>query len=61
MNKENIANGKYKIWSYEHMYTKGDPKGVTKMFLDYMITPEVSVLVENLGYIPIKDMKVTRK
>lgn len=60
MNKENISNGKYKIWSYEHMYTKGQPKGLTKIFLDYMISSEVKPLIEKLGYIPITDMKVSR-
>ena len=29
---ENISTDKYKIWSYEHMYTKGEPTGLTKAF-----------------------------
>lgn len=60
MNKENITNGEYNIWSYEHMYTKGEPRGLTKTFLDYMVSDEVKPLVEKLGYIPINDMKVSR-
>ena len=32
-NAENISTDKYKIWSYEHMYTKGEPTGITKAYL----------------------------
>lgn len=56
----NITSGKYPIWSYEHMYTKGPAQGVAKAFIDYMMSDEVKPLVEKLGYIPIKDMKVSR-
>lgn len=58
--KENITSGKYPIWSYEHMYTKGEPTGLTKAFLDYMVSDQVKPLVEQLGYIAISDMKVSR-
>jgi len=58
--KENITSGKYPIWSYEHMYTKGEPSGLTKAFLDYMMSDEVKPLVEELGYISSSDMKVSR-
>jgi phosphate transport system substrate-binding protein len=59
--KQNITSGKYPIWSYEHMYTKGQPTGLEKEFLDYMVSPEVqSKLVPALGYIPISEMKVSR-
>ena len=57
----NITNGKYPIWSYEHMYTKGEPTGLTKEFLDYMMGPDVQgKLVSALGYIPVSEMKVSR-
>lgn len=60
MNKENIASGKYEIWSYEHMYTKGEPKDLTKAFIDFMVSEETKPIAEKLGYIPIGDMKVSR-
>jgi phosphate transport system substrate-binding protein len=60
MNKENVTTGKYPIWSYEHMYTKGEAKDLTKAFLDFMVSNDVKPLVEKLGYIPIADMKVQR-
>jgi phosphate transport system substrate-binding protein len=59
-NKENITAGKYPIWSYEHMYTKGEPKEVAKAYLDYMTNDEVKPIFNKLGYISVKDMKVTR-
>ena len=55
----NITEGKYPFWSYEHMYTKGTPTGLTKTFLDYMMSDAVQKdLVIRLGYIPITSMKV---
>ncbi|SHF89461.1 phosphate ABC transporter substrate-binding protein, PhoT family [Caldanaerobius fijiensis DSM 17918] len=57
---ENITSGKYPIWSYEHMYTKGEPTGLAKAFLDYMMSSEVVPLIKQMGYIPISDMKVSR-
>lgn len=60
LTNENITSGKYTIWSYEHMYTKGEPKDLTKAFLDYMVSDEVKPIITQLGYIPVTDMKVTR-
>lgn len=60
--EENIADGKYPVWAYEHMYTKGDPTGATKAFLDYMVSGDVQdTLVPQLGYIPITKMKVEKQ
>ena len=60
MSKDNITSGKYNIWSYEHMYTKGEAKDLTKAFLDYMVSDDVKPLITKLGYIPISEMKVQR-
>ncbi|MEW4372046.1 phosphate ABC transporter substrate-binding protein [Paenibacillus kandeliae] len=58
---ENVEAGKYPIWAYEHMYTKGEPDASTKAFLDYMLSDEVQKSdVTELGYIPISGMQVTR-
>lgn len=56
--KENITTGKYPFWSYEHMYTKGEPTGVAKAFIDYIASNDNKALVEKLGYIASSDMKV---
>nr|WP_071542445.1 phosphate ABC transporter substrate-binding protein PstS family protein [Moorella thermoacetica] len=57
----NIVNNKYKVWAYEHMYTKGQPTGEVKKFLDFIMSDEVQKnLVTKMGYIPVTDMKVER-
>jgi phosphate transport system substrate-binding protein len=58
---ENISTDKYKIWAYEHMYTKGEPTGITKAFLDYMVSDEMKEGIKKLGYIPMADMKAKRE
>jgi phosphate transport system substrate-binding protein len=58
---DNIANGTYPVWAYEHMYTKGEPDGAVKAFLDYMVSDEVqNADVVELGYIPASKMLVKR-
>lgn len=57
----NVTTNKWVIWSYEHMYTKGQPKDLTKQFLDYVLSSDVQKnMVGKLGYIPISEMKVKR-
>lgn len=57
---ENVYNGKYKVWGYEHMYTKGEPTGAVKAFLDYMQSEEYGSSVETLGYNVTSKMTVSR-
>lgn len=56
-NKDNITSGKYSFWSYEHMYTKGEAKDLSKAFIEYMTSEENRPLIEKLGYIPASDIK----
>ena len=57
---ENVCNGSFKIWAYEHMYTK-DADEVTQVFIDYMMSDEVQgSMVEEQGFIPANDMKVKK-
>lgn len=58
---DNIISGKYKFASYEHMYTKGEAKGVAKAFIDYISSAADKDLVKKLGYIPSSEMKVQLK
>ncbi|WP_394825234.1 phosphate ABC transporter substrate-binding protein [Pendulispora albinea] len=62
-NAANITSGAYPIWSYEHMYTKGEATGGTKAFLDYIVSPafQDNVLPNVKGFIAITQMKVTRE
>ena len=59
--EENVKTNDWKVWSYEHMYTNGEPKGLTKDFLDFMLSDEVqNDIVPQLGYISVNDMTITR-
>jgi phosphate transport system substrate-binding protein len=58
---ENIQSGKFPVWAYEHMYTKGEPTEVEKAFLDYMMSDEVqNTILPKQGYLPVTKMKVQR-
>ncbi|MEY8445078.1 phosphate ABC transporter substrate-binding protein PstS [Enterococcus ratti] len=58
---ENVMTNKWTIWSYEHMYTKDQPKQLTKEFLEYMLSDNVQKhIVGELGYIPVSRMQVER-
>ena len=56
---ENTYSGKYPVWTFEHMYTKGEPNEVTKAFLDYITGDEYGDQMEKLGYGVASKMTVT--
>ncbi|MDD5922456.1 MAG: phosphate ABC transporter substrate-binding protein [Eubacteriales bacterium] len=43
-------SGDYKVWTYEHMYTKGKPNKVCKAFIDYITSDSYGKQMEKLGY-----------
>ena len=50
----NMSAGTYKLSADGHLYTKGEATGLTKAFLDYMMSPAVqATLIPNLGYGPV--------
>jgi len=57
-----IEAGKYPIWSYEHMFTKGEATGGAKAFIDYVMSADFqkSVLPTVKGFIPVTEMKMAR-
>lgn len=58
---ENVMTNAWPIWSYEHVYTKGQPTGLTKRFLAYVLSDEVQhKQVGKMGYIPVAKMTVER-
>jgi len=55
---ENVYTGKYPIYAFEHMYTKGEASGVVKAFLDYMLSSDFqNKAVEKTGFLPIGKVK----
>ncbi|GEO69000.1 phosphate ABC transporter substrate-binding protein [Levilactobacillus acidifarinae] len=59
--EDNVVTNRWKIWSYEHLYTKGQPTGLTKDFIAYVQSPTIQkTLVRQLGYLSPSQMHVTR-
>lgn len=51
---DNLASGTYKLQGQGHMYSKGQPDGLTKAFLDYMLSTDVQkTLIPSLFYAPV--------
>ena len=58
---ENIVAGTYPLWSWGHMYTKGEPTGAVKAFLDYMASDDVARMARQRSYIAGSDaMKLNK-
>lgn len=57
---ENTYSGKYPVWGYEHMYTKGEPGDTAKAFLDYIMSDDYSKSIEAQGYAVTAKMTVSR-
>ncbi|MCK8607490.1 phosphate ABC transporter substrate-binding protein [Apilactobacillus ozensis] len=58
---KNVLDDKWKIWSYEHMYTQKNPSKDVQKFIEYLQSKNVqNNLVKKLGYISIHDMKVIK-
>ncbi|MBC5801226.1 MAG: phosphate ABC transporter substrate-binding protein [Candidatus Eremiobacteraeota bacterium] len=53
----NIQSGKYPYWSYEHVYTNGQPSKQASDFIGFLKNNKG--LLQKTGYIPVGDMKVT--
>ena len=47
---ENMYNGSYLVWGYEHMYTNGDGSAAAQAFISYMMSDEFAANIEAMGY-----------
>lgn len=54
---DNIYEGKYNVWGYEHMYTNGEPSETAQAFIDYMTSAEFSSTVTEMGYGEVSKLK----
>ncbi|MHC5250308.1 phosphate ABC transporter substrate-binding protein PstS family protein [Enterococcus sp. LJL90] len=58
---ENVEDNSWTIWSYEHMYTNGEPDEDVQAFIDYIMSDDVqNGIVQDLGYLPVNSMQVQR-
>jgi phosphate transport system substrate-binding protein len=53
---ENIRTGKYPIWSYEHIFTKGSGNAAAEAFIKYIEDNRNDL--DQLGFIQVSSMKV---
>jgi len=51
---ENVKERKYKVQRYLYMVTKGEPRGLTKHFIDTVLSPYGQEVVKKNHYIPVK-------
>ena len=51
---ENVLNGSYPISRPLFIYTNGEPKGLVKKFVDFMLSKEGQEIVLKLDFVPIK-------
>lgn len=58
---DNTYSGKYPVWGYEHMYTKGEAKDAVKAYLDYILSDSYGKEVEKQGYGVAAKMTVSRE
>jgi phosphate transport system substrate-binding protein len=55
--EDDVQSGKYPFWSYEHIYTNGQPTADQSGFLSFLQSN--GDLLRKTGYIPVHDMKVS--
>ena len=52
--KETVLSNKYPIGRPLFMYTNGEPKGLAKQFIDFILSSEGQKLVEEEGFVGLK-------
>jgi phosphate transport system substrate-binding protein len=58
---ENIEDGKYPLWAYEHMYTKRPMPTAVQPLVDRILSEDFQQnTLPRLGFIPIARMRVSR-
>ena len=53
-----VIDGKYPVYTFGRMFTKGEPKGAVKAFVDYVTSSEFQEKhAEQKGFVPVTKMK----
>ena len=52
--KENVVNGSYPLARKLYMYTNGAPQGLTKKFIDFILSADGQKLVDKAGFVSVK-------
>lgn len=51
---DNVVSGKYPVSRPLFIYTNGEPRGLTKQFVDFILSEEGQELVKETDFVPIK-------
>jgi phosphate transport system substrate-binding protein len=51
---DNVISGAYPISRPLLMYSKGEPKGLVKSFIDYVLSPAGQEIVKKLDFVPVQ-------
>jgi len=51
---ETVKNGQYKVARGLYSNTRGEPTGLTRLFIEYLFTPEGQKIAADKGFIPVK-------
>ncbi len=54
---DNVVNNIYPISRPLFIYVNGEPKGIVKGFLDYILSPEGQSIVEKMDFVPVLKIK----
>lgn len=56
----NVEDNHWKLWSYEHLYTRQNPSQKVRDFINYLGSSQVKKIILKLGFIPVSAMNVAR-
>ncbi len=49
-----VKDGSYKLKRFLYMYTPGEPQGLVKQFIDFVLSADGQKIVEEVGYVALK-------
>ena len=52
---ETVSDGSYPISRSLYMYTRSEPQGEVKTYLEWILSAEAQAIVKELGFVPAKD------
>jgi phosphate transport system substrate-binding protein len=53
-NETTVGNGTYPLWRYLHFLTKGEPTGLAKAYIDFVLSTKIQEsVVRDAGFLPV--------
>ncbi|MBN2020892.1 MAG: PstS family phosphate ABC transporter substrate-binding protein [Sedimentisphaerales bacterium] len=60
-NVDNVQQKKYPLSRPLYFYTNGEPNGVTKLFIDFTLSPKGQMQFSETGFVPIGDTDIAKE